>query len=133
MKPTQGRRPWIKLWVGDWLDGTTRFQTSDAQRAFWIDLLAMAGRGRIGGIVCSGKDGDTLIGYPLRWFEALMSQPLDIIETFHLFERHGKIRLEVSEDSPPLYVIHILSWERYQSEYERQKKSRAKKTQLSYR
>jgi hypothetical protein len=132
MKPSQGRRPWIKLWVGDWLDGTTRYQMSDTQRALWIDLLAMAGRGRIGGIVCSGKDGDTLVGYPIKVFEALLSEPLDIIETLKMFERTGKVKLEISEDPLPLYVIHILNWARYQSEYERQKKSRAKKTQRSY-
>lgn len=124
MKPTQGRRTWVKLWVGDWLDGTTRYQMSDAQRAFWIDLIAMAGRGRIGGIVCSGKDGDTLIGYPLKVFEALMSEPIDVLKTFALFERTGKITVEVSGDSPKLYIIHILSWEHYQSEYERNKKYR---------
>jgi hypothetical protein len=128
MKPTQGRRTWVKFYVHDWLNGTTRYQMSDAQRAFWMDLLAMAGDGRIGGIVCSGKDGDTLIGYPLKKFEALMSAPINIIETFKMFERTGKIKLEISEDSPPLYVIHILSWARYQSDYERTKKYRQPKS-----
>jgi hypothetical protein len=70
MNPAQGRRTWIKLFVHDWLEGTTRYQMSDAQRAFWIDLLAMAGRSRFGGIVCSGKDGEQLIGYPLSKFRA---------------------------------------------------------------
>lgn len=124
MKPSQGRRTWVKLYVQPWLDGTTRYQMSDAQRAFWIDLLAMAGGGRVGGIVCSGKDGNRLIGYPLKKFEGLMSQDIDILKTFDLFVRTDKIKLEVSNDSPPLYVIHILNWSHYQSDYERTKKYR---------
>jgi hypothetical protein len=126
MKPTHGRRTWVKLWVRDWLDGTTRYQMSDAQRAFWTDLLAMAGDARIGGVICSGKDpGEKLIGYPLRKFEALMSDPgFDVLETFDLFARTGKISIEVSDDSPKLYVVHILNWQRYQSEYERAKQYR---------
>ena len=121
MKPGDGGRKWIKLWVNEWLDGTTRWQLTGLQRAFWTDLLAMAGRGRVGGIVCSGRDGDKVIGYPLQVFEALSRERFDVLETLHLFERTGKIRIEVSDD---LYVIHILSWERYQSEYERTKKYR---------
>ncbi len=124
MKLSAGRRSWVKLWVNDWLDGTSRWQLTGAQRAFWVDLLAMAGRGRIGGIVCSGRDGDTLIGYPLKTFEALSLEQIDIVETFALFERTGKITLEVRGDSPKLYVVHITGWDRYQSEYERNKKYR---------
>ena len=40
--PQPASRPWIKLWVGPWLDGTTRWQTTGEQRAFWLDLLAMS-------------------------------------------------------------------------------------------
>ena len=58
MKPLYGKRTWVKLWVSEWLDGTTRFQMSGAERAFWIDLLAMAGRSRHPEVVCAGKDGD---------------------------------------------------------------------------
>jgi hypothetical protein len=55
-----GKRSWVKLWTNEWLDGTTRYQMSDAQRAFWIDLLAMAGRSRFPGIICAGRDGQNL-------------------------------------------------------------------------
>jgi hypothetical protein len=128
MKPGDGGRKWIKLWVNEWLDGTTRWQTTSVQRAFWTDLLAHAGRGRIGGVVCSGQDGDTLIGYPIKWFEALSPEPIDVLETFALFERTGKIRVEVSDDELKLYVVHILNWGKYQSEYARTKKYRKHKT-----
>ena len=125
MKPTQGRRTWIKVFVDDWLEGTTRYQMSDAQRAFWIDLLAMAGRSRFGGIVCSGKDGEQLIGYPLSKFQGLLAEPFDIEATFALFERTEKITMQVSgEGNRKLYVLFITNWVRYQSEYDRVKKYR---------
>jgi hypothetical protein len=53
-----GKRKWVKLWTNEWLDGTTRYQMSGAQRALWIDLLALAGRSRFPGVVCAGRDGD---------------------------------------------------------------------------
>jgi hypothetical protein len=131
VNPATGSRKWIKLWVEPWLDGTTRYQMTDAQRAFWVDLLAMAGRGRIAGVVCAGKDGDTLIGYPLAKFEGLLSEKIDVLATFDLFAKTGKIRVEVSDTTPTLYVVHILNWEKYQSPYEaqntRQRRRRAKK------
>jgi hypothetical protein len=124
MKPTVGRR-WIKVFVNDWLEGTTRHQMSDAQRAFWIDLLAMAGRSRFGGIVCSGKDGEELIGHPLSKFQGLLADPFHVEGTFALFERTGKITMQVSGAGPrKLYVIHITNWARYQGEYDRIKKYR---------
>ena len=128
MKPGDGGRKWIKLWVNEWLDGTTRWQTTSVQRAFWTDLLAHAGRGRVGGVVCSGQDADRLIGYPLKWFEALSPEPIDVLETFALFERTGKVRVEVSDDALKLYVVHVLNWGKYQSEYARTKKYRKPKT-----
>src|SRR5690349_12235161 len=100
MRPTVGRRTWIKVFVNEWLEGTTRYQMSDAQRAFWIDLLAMAGRSRFGGIVCSGKDGEELIGYPLSKFQGLLTEAFDVEGTFALFERTGKITMQVSGEGP---------------------------------
>lgn len=123
MNPRFGRRTWVKLWVNEWLDGTTRGEMSDAQRAFWIDLLAMAGRSRYPGIVCAGKGPEgNIIGYPVNKFQGLMSEPIDVEETFALFERTGKVRIEVTATSPvKLIALHLLSWDKYQSEYNRQK------------
>jgi hypothetical protein len=126
MKSSMGGRTWVKLWVHEWLEGTTRFQMTDAQRAFWIDLLAMAGRSRVGGIVCAGKDGRAFVGYPLSKFQGLLAEPLDIEATFRLFERTGKITLQVTgEGIGKSYVLFITNWGRYQSEYERTKQYRS--------
>jgi hypothetical protein len=96
---------------------------SGAQRAFWVDLLALAGRSRCDGVVCAGLTAERFIGYPLSRFEALdAGKEIDTLATLELFERTGKIKVEItSEDPLKLYKITILNWSRYQSEYDRQK------------
>jgi hypothetical protein len=123
VNPRFGRRTWVKLWVNEWLEGTTRGEMSDAQRAFWIDLLAMAGRSRYPGVVCAGKSLEgKFIGYPINKFQSLMSEPIDVQETLALFERTGKVKVEITTAAPiKLMAIHLLSWDKYQSEYQRQK------------
>lgn len=122
MNPRFGRRQWVKLWVHEWLEGTTRYEMSDAQRALWIDLLAMAGRSRFPGVICAGEVEEKLIGYPLSKYQALPSGPLDVEGTFNLFVQRGKITLEVDRNGPvALYLIRITNWERFQSEYQRTK------------
>ena len=116
-------RTWIKLWVNEWLDGTTRYEMSGAQRAFWIDLLALAGRSRCDGVICAGRAGERFIGYPLSRFEVLdAGKEIKIPATLELFEKTGKIKIEITSEAPiKLYKITILNWSKYQSEYERQK------------
>jgi hypothetical protein len=123
VNPKFGHRSWVKLWVNEWLDGTTRYEMSDSQRAFWIDLLAMAGRSRYPGIICAGKSTDgKYIGYPINKFQSLMSEPLNVEETLAMFERTGKITVNVTPDSPlRLLTLELLNWDKYQSEYNRQK------------
>lgn len=117
MRASIGKRSWVKLWTNEWLDGTTRYQMSDVQRAFWIDLLAMAGRSRFPGIICAGRDGDRFVGYPLSKFQSLMAEPVDIEGTFKLFERTGKVKVTVTSEGPPkLFAIVLLNWKKYQSD-----------------
>lgn len=129
MNPTFGRRTWVKLWTKEWLEGTTRYQMSGAQRAFWIDLLALAGRSRYPGIICAGRDGERFIGYPLKVFGALdAGGEIDIQKTLELFEQTEKIRIEVTAENPVrLYKLTILNWDHYQSEAHRQAAWREKK------
>lgn len=130
MSPQQYRptsRSWVKLWVGEWLDGTTRYEMTGAQRAFWADLLALAGRSRFPGIVCSGVSNEKIMGYPLARFEGILNdETVNVLETLQMFERSGKVRLECTrKEAPALYAVHILSWEKYQSEYQ-QKRQRTR-------
>jgi hypothetical protein len=126
VNPKFGKRSWVKLWVNEWLDGTTRFEMSDIQRAFWIDLLALGGRSRYPGRICAGVTGDgSYVGYPLNKFQALMAEPIDVEETLALFVKTGKIVLTETASAPTkLVMIEIVNWDRYQSEYQRQKKYR---------
>lgn len=128
LNPRFGKRSWVKLWVNEWLDGTTRFEMSDAQRAFWVDLLAMAGRSRFPGIICAGQINGRFIGYPINKFQSLMSEPIDVEQTFELFASNGKISIEITAESPTkLYKIELCNWTRFQSEYQRQKPYRLQK------
>lgn len=125
MNPRFGKRTWVKLWVNEWLDGTTRFEMTDSQRAFWIDLLAMAGRSRTPGIICAGQVNGSFVGYPITKFQSLLSEPMDVEATFCLFERTGKIQIEITQEIPiRLYKLTLINWDKYQSEYQRQKKYR---------
>lgn len=118
-------RNWVKLWVNEWLDGTTRLEMTGAQRAFWADLLTLAGRSRIPGVICSGQEPNgNLIGYPLIKLKALVLEEIDVESTLNNFLEHGKISILYVEGPPKLVTIHILSWEKYQSEYHRQVKYR---------
>ncbi len=123
MKPTYGKRSWVKLWTTEWLDGTTRYTMTDAQRAFWIDLLAMAGRSRFPGLICAGRDGDAFVGYPLNRFSSLMAGPeqIDIEATLRLFERTDKVKITITSEGPPkLFAIELLNWKKYQSDLDAQ-------------
>lgn len=119
-------RSWVKLWVGEWLDGTTRYEMTGAQRAFWIDLLTLAGRSRVPGVICANSENAGFFGYPLARYEGILGDDsVNVLETLKLFESQGKIELIVTrQESPTLYAVKIVSWERYQSEYMRQRKSR---------
>ncbi len=115
--PMFGHHKWVKLWVDAWLDGTTRFETTGAQRAFFVDLLAWAGRSRFPGFVCPGMSGKKLMGYPLKWYEALATETIDIEATFELFRRTGKIAYTVTAETPQkLIAVQILNWPKYQSD-----------------
>jgi hypothetical protein len=112
--PVGARRTWIKLWVDPWLDGTTRWQMTGAQRAFWVDLLAEAGRSRFPGYVCAGQDAGQMVGYPPRWYGAKQAEEFDVMETLELFERTGKVRIIRTNKDPLLVAVEILKWNIYQ-------------------
>ena len=118
------RRSWVKLWVDEWLAGTTRFELSERQRAIWIDLIAMAGKSRFPGIVASGQYEDGYRGYPLSYLAGtLVYNETDFMDALNTCEHYGKIRIEKHEhDGIENLVIYINNWGKYQSEYLRQRK-----------
>lgn len=139
-QPFFSSRKWIKVWINEWREGTLRWQATDSQRAFWIDLLALAGRSRYPGIVCAGIEGERIIGYPASFLapnSEITAQ--NIADTLNLFTAQGMITYTTSESvtGATLYAITITNWKKYQSNYEANKKyqknyrQRKKKTQAS--
>lgn len=114
------RRQWVKLWVNEWLDGTTRFKLTQRQRLLWIDLLAMAGRSRWPGKIFAGYgENQAPIGYPLSWLAGTLGfEVTDLNNALVILNAQGHITLDLQDDSA---VIGIVNWEKYQSEYLRQK------------
>jgi hypothetical protein len=127
------RRHWVKLWVGEWLDGTTRFELTPEQRLLWVDLLALAGRSRFPGMIYPGVgENDKKIGYPISYLAGVLSfQPGGLREALTILERHGHILID--EPSSDCFVISISNWDKYQSEYQRQKLSRSEKVRTKTR
>jgi hypothetical protein len=116
--PRAGRYQWIKLDVPGWLGGTTRWLCTDAQRAFWIDLLCLSANGRFPGWVCAGQDAGKMIGYPWSWYRAHQADPtFDVEGALTLFETQGKVRIHITrKDEPTLVAVEIVNWSKFQSD-----------------
>lgn len=127
------RRQWVKLWVNEWLDGTTRFELTAAQRLLWVDLLALAGRSRFPGFIYAGTgQGNDRVGYPIAYLAGVLQMDeTDTNNALKLLAAHGHITLD--EVSSEKYVIGIVNWEKYQSEYLRQKTYRKVTTETTSR
>ncbi len=108
------KRAWVKLHINGMLNGSVRYQLEPAERSVWIDLLCFAGLG-----VVPGSIGDSdRRPYPHSFLANRFNIPLDLLEnTIIKCIDEGRIK----EDS---HGIHIQNWSSYQSEYQRQKKSR---------
>jgi len=127
------RRQWVKLWVNEWLDGTSRFELTAQQRLLWIDLLALAGRSRFPGQIYAGVGGDgSKVGYPIGYLSGLLQMDeVTLNNALKLLREHCHITLD--ESAPEQYIIGIINWEKYQSEYLRQKTYRKVTTQTTKR
>ena len=90
------RRQWVKLWVNEWLDGTTRFELTAPQRLLWVDLLALAGRSRFPGFVYAGlTNGEKKVGYPIAYLAGVLQMDeIALSNSLTLLRDHGHITLE---------------------------------------
>ncbi len=115
---TKTRRPWIKIYPIDCLDGSIRYQLEPDERGVWYDLLNFsaicAEPGRI-----ADKDGRP---YPHSFIANRLNISLELLEkSLKKCIEEGRIR-EINGG-----VIEIRNWGAYQSEYQRQKPYREKK------
>jgi len=113
-----GQRTWIKIFCENWLEGTLRNETPEL-RGVWIDVLVLVGNltyGDNGEIKLPGGIGltDEQIAAIFNIsYEKWMSNKEKLINTD---------RIVVLENN----IIKINNWQKYQSEYQRQKFHRKK-------
>ena len=110
-------RRWVKLWVSESLRGTIRFDLTPSERSVWYDLLALAGDCRQEGLIAPGEHQ----AYPLRWIAGTLNISTSLLQRT-LKKCKTLSRIDVNGSG-----ILILNWNKYQSEYERQKPFRGKK------
>ena len=115
---TPTRRSWVKLYVTGWLHGSIRWQFSAEERGVWADLLAFAGEIGHEGAFCD-NDNRPL---PRDFIANRLNIKLSLLEAVI-----GKCLEEgrLIEDNS---VLRLANWNRYQSEYDRQKKFRQKQS-----
>ena len=109
-------RRWVKVWVQESLTGTLRFECDAAERGVWYDLLVLAGNCRQEGVIAAGEG----VPYPDEWIAGTLNITLKLYkEAKAKFIKSGRLE----ENGAGLRVVN---WQKYQSEYERQKKYRNK-------
>lgn len=112
-----GSMRYVKMYVGECLEGTIRFDFEPAERGVWYDLVILAGRMRVKGLIGAGSG----VAYPRRWIAGILNIDEELLE--RTIEK-CKNTQRISENSDG---ILILNWSKYQSEYDRQKPYRDKK------
>lgn len=111
-----GHRRWVKLWVTECLEGSIRYQLQPDERSCWYDLIMFAAMGSPPGHICD-RDSRPL---PRSFIASRLNIPEALLETtLDQCIDEGRI----TEDE---HGIHITHWDRYQSEYDRQKPYRDK-------
>lgn len=147
------KRAWFKVWVDPWLDGSTRDELTHEERAWWIDVLALATRSRFPGVIATGRARRGYVGYPLERLAGMLNIEPETLGTFlGKCVKLGKIKCSVrcpstgrklsvgaisgvhkASTTAPLdvhltCVIHVIKWATYQSDYLRQRELREGKS-----
>ncbi|MDD4985167.1 MAG: phage replisome organizer N-terminal domain-containing protein [Dehalococcoidales bacterium] len=118
-----GNRTWIKLYCEKWIAGSIRKEKPEV-RGIWADLLALAGSGLY------GDTGEIKIQNGIGLTDYQFQKVLNVSRSQWSNAKNVLLnsgRIKVNDEN----VIHIINWQKYQSEYERTKKSRTKSTQES--
>lgn len=111
------RMSWVKLWVAECLTGTIRWELEPDERGVWYDLLLLAGDCRTAGIISANETTPL----PRRTIAGRLNIDDELLDrTIKKCVASGRIEIDKKG------LIHICSWAKYQSEYQRQKKYRQK-------
>ena len=93
------------------LRGSIRLELDTAERGIWYDLLLFAGACRKPGQISANP----VMPYPHDFIAGTLKIPLEFFEaTLIKLEEQGRIHENETG-------IHIVNWDKYQSEYQRQK------------
>lgn len=114
-------RQWVKIWVKESLRGTMRLDFTPAERGVWYDLIVLAGDCRQEGTIAPGPGRE----YPIKWIAATLRVPPALLKRV-LQKCVESERIHMNGDG-----ITILNWNKYQSEYDRQKPYRERKKEQS--
>ena len=111
------RRPWLKLWAIECIEGSIRWQLEPDERGTWYDILALARICNQQGTIAD-RDGRP---FPHTFIANRLNITLELFETT-LTKCKDEGRCKEDEKG-----IHIVNWKVYQDEYSRQKPYRDKK------
>jgi len=115
------RRTWVKFYCNQWLRGSIRKESIEV-RAIFADLLAMAGDNAF------GEDGMIQLADDVGFTDELISGVLNVqlktwLSAKERLSNHpnpNENRIEIVPLSQG-FSIRILNWQKYQSEYKRQR------------
>jgi hypothetical protein len=91
----------------------------------------MAGDSKVPGTVCAGRDADgSVLGFPLDYISGVLTMDkAELNNTLYILAKQG--RVQTIQDSRGNWIITLTSWERYQSEYHRQKSYRSNSAEVT--
>ena len=94
---------WLPLWVDPWLFGSTRIELTPAERAIWIDFLAIASKND--GYVRASEG----IPYPTKQLAGFLMVDEDLLkQAIEKFIKYNKVKQ--LEDG----TLRIVNWDKYQ-------------------
>lgn len=105
------KRKWVKLWVTECLEGSIRYQLQPDERSVWYDLIIFSALCDPPGKIAD-RDGRA---FPRQFIASRLNITEGLLEsTIDQCTHEGRLQ---ENDG----VLIITNWERYQSEYDRQK------------
>ncbi len=108
--PRGWKRSWVKFWVSECIDGSIREDLEADERGVWYDLIIYSAKCRIPGIISSNETqaiSRIRLAGILNISEKLLNQTIS----------KCVVSKRISVDKKGL--IHIINWEKYQSESDR--------------
>src|SRR4030042_5560806 len=93
---------WFPFWVDKWIFGSMRLEFNPAERALWIDLLAVAAKDD--GFIRANEETPYL---PKQLAGMLVYEETFFTETIEKFIEMGKM------DRDENGVLYICQWEKY--------------------